>query len=233
MITARPILIVEDDCLQCEILVESLSADNKFDVTIAESLCKADALLGAKGVRFDAVLLDVGMPDGSGHDYCAKLRLLGHKMPIIILSGLNDQADIARGLDAGANDYMTKPFHLNELFARLRAQLRIFDDGADAIVMIGQYAFHPAAKLLTDRENRRLHLTAKETEILRFLYRAGGPVTRPVLLDRVWEYNSGATTHTLETHIYRLRQKIEINPAKCRLLVTESGGYRLNPAVAA
>jgi DNA-binding response OmpR family regulator len=233
MIPARPILIVEDDRVQCEILVESLSADNQFEVNVAMSLNEAEALLSAEGVWFDAVVLDLGLPDGNGHDYCAKLRLQGHKMPIIILTGSCDEDAIVRGLDAGANDYLTKPFHLNELAARLRAQLRIFDSGEDAIVMIGQYAFQPATRLLMDREKRRLRLTTKETAILRFLYRAGGPVTRPVLLDKVWGYNSGTTTHTLETHIYRLRQKIEVNPAESRLLVTVAGGYRLNAAAAA
>lgn len=233
MIVARPILIIEDDHAQSELLIESLCLDNKFEVSVATSLAEADALLGADGVRFDAVVLDRELPDGNGHDYCAKLRLQGHKMPVIFLTGSCDKADLVRGLDAGANDYLTKPYHLNELLARLRAQLRTFDNGEDAIVTIGRYAFQPAAKILMDQANRRLRLTAKETAILRFLYRANEPVTRTVLLDRVWGYNAGVTTHTLETHIYRLRQKIEIDPSDCRLLVTEGGGYRLNAAVAA
>jgi DNA-binding response OmpR family regulator len=228
----RPILIVEDDRNQLEILVEGLSTGNEFQVSSAESVSEADTLLGAEDARYDAVLLDLRMPDGDGHSYCAKLRRLGHKMPIIIVTGLSSEADVVRGFDAGANDYLTKPFSLIELLARLRAQLRIFDDSEDAVFTIGQYTFRPSAKLLQDPDRkRRWRLTDKETALLKFLYRAGGEtVSRPVLLDKVWGYSLGAETHTLETHIYRLRQKIEANPAYGRILVTEVGGYRLDIA---
>lgn len=234
MTAARPILIVENDHDQREILVRNLNLRNEFEISVAATFSQADALLGTKDARFDAIILGLGMPDGTGYDYLAELRRQGRNMPIIIVTDSCNEADIVRGLDAGASDYMTKPLRLNELLARLRAQLRIFDKSEDATFTIGQYAFRPAAKLLMDQAKRRLRLTNKETEILKFLYRAGAkPVTRPVLLDGVWGYNSGVTTHTLETHIYRLRQKIEANPANCRLLVTEGGDYRLNAAVAA
>jgi DNA-binding response OmpR family regulator len=231
MTAARPILIVEDDDQQRTLLIEALSLGNEFEVTAAATLNEADALLGAEDARFDAVLLDLGMPDGSGFDYLAKWRNQGHVMPIIIVTGSCDEAEVVRGLDAGANDYVTKPFRMNELLARLRTQVRIFEKSENATFTIGHYSFRPAAKLLVDREKRRLRLTSKEVEILRFLYRAGAkPVSRPILLEGVWGYNSRAETHTLETHIYRLRQKMEINPAACRILVTEGGGYQLNAA---
>ena len=154
------------------------------------------------------------------------------KWPIIILTGSDDESDVVRGLEAGANDYVAKPFRLAELLARLRAQLRIFENSEDAVFSIGPYTFRPAAKLLMEPiKNRRIRLTEKEAAILKFLYRAGDrPVGRQVLLNEVWGYNAAVTTHTLETHIYRLRQKIEPDPAKACLLVTEGGGYRLDPA---
>jgi DNA-binding response OmpR family regulator len=232
MTAARPILIIEDDPTQSEILTEGFSSSAEFEIDVAATLAEADELLRTPDARFDAIILDLGMPDGDGRDYCAKLRKQGHKMPIIVLTGASDEADIVRGLEVGANDYVTKPFRLNELLARLRAQLRIFDESEDAVFTIGEFAFRPAAKLLFDpKKSRRVHLTDKESAILKFLYRAGAkPVRRPELLEKVWGYNSGVTTHTLETHIYRLRQKIERDPAEARLLVTRSGGYQLNAA---
>ena len=231
MTAVRPILIVEDDDQQRQLLIEGLGLDNEFQVTAAATLNEANALLGVEDARFDAVLLDLGMPDGSGLDYLAKLRKQGHVMPIIVVTGSCDEAEIVRGLDDGANDYVTKPFRINELVARLRTQVRIFEKSGNATFTIGHYSFRPAAKLLVDQEKRRLRLTSKEVDILQFLYRAGGkPVSRPILMENVWGYNSGAETHTLETHIYRLRQKMEIDPAECRILVTEGGGYQLNAA---
>jgi DNA-binding response OmpR family regulator len=177
------------------------------------------------------MLLDIGLPDGDGCELCARLRRQGVRIPIIMLTGADSEADVVRGLDAGANDYIAKPFRLNELLARLRAQLRVFDNSEDAVFQIGPYEFRPSGKLLLDAaQNRKIRLTEKESAILKFLYRAGDrPVSRQVLLNEVWGYNSSVTTHTLETHIYRLRQKIESDPAHARILVTEPGGYRLVP----
>ena len=113
----------------------------------------------------------------------------------------------------------------------VRAQLRVFDNSEDAVFTIGPYLFRPSVRLLLQpARNRKIRLTDKETSILKFLYRAGGKtVPRQVLLNEVWGYSSAVTTHTLETHIYRLRQKAEPDPSQPRLLLTESGGYRLDP----
>jgi DNA-binding response OmpR family regulator len=229
---ARPILLVEDNPEQLEILADYLAAEGEFVISGASTLKQADELLQAPNSRFDAIVLDLGMPDGDGRDYCASLRQQRYTMPIIIVTGADYEADIIGGLNSGANDYITKPVRLNELQARLRAQLRAFDNCDDAVFMIGEYSFRPSAKLLHDNvKNRRLRLTEKETAILKFLHRAGArAVARPTLLEQVWGYNAKVTTHTLETHIYRLRQKLERNPAECRLLVTEDGGYRLMTA---
>jgi DNA-binding response OmpR family regulator len=227
----RPILIVDDDQSLRATLAEQLAFDGEFVASEAATAAEAMAKLSSSDARFDALILDVGLPDGDGRDLCARLRRNGLKVPIIMLTGSDDESDVVRGLDSGANDYIAKPFRMAELLARLRAQLRIFENSEDAVFTIGPYTFRPAAKLLQEPvRNRRIRLTEKEAAILKFLYRAGTkPVARQVLLNEVWGYNAAVTTHTLETHIYRLRQKIEPDPANARLLVTEGGGYRLDP----
>ncbi len=227
----RPILIVDDDAALLEELATQLQIGGEFQVHEAHSVHAAEARVRQDGERYDALILDVTLPDGDGRDLCAGLRRDGYRMPIIMLTGSDEEADVVRGLDSGANDYIAKPFRLNELLARLRAQLRIFENSEDAVFTIGPYTFRPSAKLLQEAQrNRRIRLTEKEAAILKFLYRAGTrPVARQILLNEVWGYNAAVTTHTLETHIYRLRQKIEPDPANARLLITEGGGYRLDP----
>jgi DNA-binding response OmpR family regulator len=230
MAGARPLLIVDDDAALRATLAEQLEVDGEFAPAQAATAAEAEAMLTGPEVRFDAVLLDIGLPDGDGRELCARLRKQGLKVPIIMLTGADAESDVVRGLDAGANDYIAKPFRLNELLARVRAQLRVFDNSEDAVFVVGPYVFRPAAKLLLEQaKNRKIRLTEKEAAILKFLYRSGGkPVGRQVLLNEVWGYNSAVTTHTLETHIYRLRQKIEPDPGNARLLLTEGGGYRLD-----
>jgi DNA-binding response OmpR family regulator len=226
----RPILIVEDDETLRNMLVEYLDETNEFTVTTAASIEAADKMLGKEDAHFDAVILDIGLPDGDGRDYCARLRRAGHSMPILMLTGANEETDVVRGLDSGAGDYIAKPFRASELLARLRAQMRIFERSEQAVFPVGPYTFRPAKKLLQDvAKNRRIRLTDKETAVLKYLYRSEAAVNRQILMHEVWGYNATVTTHTLETHIYRLRQKIEADPANPSLLVTENGGYRLRP----
>ena len=231
MPTPRLVLVVEDDAALRATLAEQIAAEGGFRAEEAGSAAEAEAKLAEDGARYDAVLLDIGLPDGDGRELCAKLRREGKKMPVIMLTGADAEQDVVRGLDAGANDYIAKPFRLNELLARVRAQLRVFDNSEDAVFTIGPYMFRPSAKLLMEpARNRKIRLTEKEGAILKFLYRAASrPVPRQVLLNEVWGYNAAVTTHTLETHIYRLRQKIEPDPSNARLLLTEGGGYRLDP----
>ncbi|MBF0889276.1 MULTISPECIES: response regulator transcription factor [Gluconobacter] len=227
----RPILVVDDDDTLRRLLAEQLQHGGELEAVEATSVAAAREFLAKPGARYDAMLLDITLPDGDGRDFCAELRRAGVRMPIIILTGSDDEHDVVRGLDAGANDYVAKPFRIGELLARLRAQLRIFENSEDAVFEIGPYAFRPSAKLLVETaRNRRIRLTEKEAAILKYLYRAGQrPVARQVLLNEVWGYNAAVTTHTLETHIYRLRQKIEPDPTRTSLLITEGGGYRLDP----
>lgn len=224
---AKRILLVEDDEPLRESLAEQLRLHEEFDTT--EAATGAQTLELARSRRFDLILLDIGLPDMDGREICRLLRRDGIVVPIIILTGASTEADTILGLDSGANDYIVKPFRLGVLLARVRAQLRQHELTDDAVFQIGPWSFRPGGKLMTDRETKRkIHLTEKETTILKFLYRAGDrAVGRAVLLDEVWGYNAGVATHTLETHIYRLRQKIERNPSEARILVTEEGGYRL------
>jgi DNA-binding response OmpR family regulator len=228
----RPILLVDDDEVLREELASQLAVDGEFLVIEAGTVREAEAKIIAGEPRFDALILDVSLPDGDGRDLCANLRKQGVRLPIIMLTGSDEEADVVRGLDSGANDYVGKPFRLNELLARLRAQLRSFENSEDAVYTVGPYNFRPSAKVLHEpQRNRRIRLTEKEAAILKFLYRAGSkPVARQILLNEVWGYNAAVTTHTLETHIYRLRQKIEPDPANATLLITEGGGYRLLPS---
>ncbi len=226
MANLKKILLVDDDEDIREALSEQLVMTVDFDVF--EAGTGAQAMEKAKQEIYDLVILDVGLPDTDGRDLCRLMRKQGIKCPIIMLTGHDSDADTILGLDAGANDYVTKPFKFSVLQARIRAQLRQHEQSEDAIFQLGPYTFKPAMKLLETEDKKKIRLTEKETNILKFLYRAQeGVVARDVLLHEVWGYNAGVTTHTLETHIYRLRQKIEPDPSNVQLLVTEGGGYRL------
>ena len=226
MTQLKKILLVDDDGDLREALADQLVLTEEFDVFEAGD--GAAGLQRAQAEHFDLILLDVGLPDADGREICRLLRKNGVRTPVIMLTGHVSDEDQVNGLEAGANDYVPKPFRLPVLLARVRAQLRQHEQSEDAVFGIGPYTFKPAAKLLLDEAAKKIRLTEKETNILKFLYRAGSAVVaRDVLLHEVWGYNAGVTTHTLETHIYRLRQKIEPDPANARILVTEPGGYRL------
>jgi DNA-binding response OmpR family regulator len=228
MANASKILIVDDDTDLREALAEQLALHDEFLVETQD--CAGKAVQAAKAGPIDLVVMDVGLPDMDGREAVKVMRKNGFKAPVIMLTGHDSDADTILGLEAGANDYVTKPFRFAVLLARIRAQLRQHEASEDAIFTIGPFTFRPSAKLMVNARGSKVRLTEKEAAILRFLYRAGQKaVSREILLQEVWGYNSGVTTHTLETHIYRLRQKIEKDPAHASLLVTEAGGYRLNP----
>jgi DNA-binding response OmpR family regulator len=228
MPTKRKILVVEDDAdLRLE-LVEQLDLHDEFEA--AQMGAAAAALAHVRSEHVDLVLMDVGLPDMDGREAVKLMRRDGYRGPVIMLTGQDSDADTILGLEAGANDYVPKPVRFAVLLARIRAQLRSHEASEDAIFSIGPYTFRPGGKMLVTEKNAKIRLTEKETAILRYLYRAGSSVVgRETLLQEVWGYNSGVTTHTLETHVYRLRQKIEADPSNARLLVTEAGGYKLVP----
>ena len=226
MAQLKKILLIDDDEDLCDVLSEQLIMTEHF--AVFQSSDGADALEKVKQQVYKLVILDVELPDIDSYKLCRMFRKQGVKCPIFMLTGHDAGSDTLLGLDAGANDYITKPFKFTILLARILAQLRQHEQSEDAILALGPYTFQPAIKMLLAEGDRKIRLTEKETNILKFLYRAPESVVpRDTLLHEVWGYNAGVTTHTLETHIYRLRQKIEADPSNARLLVTESGGYRL------
>src|ERR1700745_1227421 len=228
MANARKILIVDDDTDLREALVEQLSLHEEFEASAVDTGAKGAS--AAKTNSPDLVLMDVGLPDTDGREVVRSLRKGGFKAPIIMRTEHDTDSDTILGLESGANDYVAKPFRFAVLLARIRAQLRQHEASEDAVFSIGPYTFRPSSKLLVNPKGNKVRLTEKETAILRYLYRAGQrPVSREVLLQEVWGYNSGVTTHTLETHIYRLRQKVERDASTPSILVTEGGGYKLIP----
>ena len=226
MMSKKTILLVDDDDELRSALAEQFALHDGFEAR--EAANAAEALELTETERIDLILLDVDMPDMDGREVCKLMRSRGVRAPIVMLTGQDTDADTILGLESGANDYVTKPFRFSVLLARIRAHLRSFEQSEDATFMLGPYEFHPAMKLLVREDDRKIRLTEKETNILKYLYRAGGKsVPRDELLSEVWGYNAAVTTHTLETHVYRLRQKIEPDPSNARLLLTETGGYRL------
>jgi DNA-binding response OmpR family regulator len=228
MSTAKKIIVIDDDETLRESLLEQFALHDEF--TVRGVPTASDGIKQAKLEHFDLVILDVGLPDMDGREACKVMRRNGLKAPVIMLTAQDSDADMILGLDSGANDYVPKPFRFGVLLARIRAHLRQHEQSEDAVFTVGPYSFRPSTKSLVGEDQAKIRLTEKETSILKYLFRAGEQVvSRDILLHEVWGYNSGVTTHTLETHIYRLRQKIEKDPSNAQILVTETGGYKLVP----
>jgi DNA-binding response OmpR family regulator len=221
----KTVLVVDDDAELRSAVAECLEAQG---FTTIEAATAGQGVEAADELYPDLILLDLDLPDMDGREACRQMRQRGVAAPIIMLTAASGDDDTVQGLEAGANDYVTKPYKFAVLLARIRAQLRSHEHSEGAVFRLGSYEFRPANKILVDSQQRKIRLTEKETNILKYLYRAGEkPVSREELLAEVWGYNAGVTTHTLETHVYRLRQKIEADPGNARLLLTEGGGYLL------
>ena len=226
MAAKKTLLLVDDDAELRETLAEQFAYDDEFEVMTADAARPGIEL--AQSEHVDLIIFDVGLPDMDGREACRLLRKTGVRTPMILLTAQSSDADHVLGLRSGADDFLAKPISFVVLLERVHNQLRRHEQSEDAILQVGPYQFKPAMKLLVDQQDKKIRLTEKETNILKYLYRAGGqPISREELLDKVWGYHREANTHTLETHVYRLRQKIEPNPQTARLLITESGGYRL------
>ena len=229
------VLIVEDEDVQRESISRQLKADQNFSdfkiVEVMEAANSQNAEAAINSAAPNLVLLDCHLKNSElqGEELCEKLRSEGFSRPIIMLTAVNiEPEDEGSSLRKGANDYLRKPFNMGVLMERINKQLVLYEKSEDAEFRIGEFLFKPAKNWLDHPAKGRTPLTAMETGILKFLYKARGQVVaKPVLLKRVWNYSPKVTTHTLETHIYRLRQKIEVDPKNPALILTSSGGYRL------
>jgi len=225
----KRILLIGADAALRQSLAEQLALLD--EAVTMEAGSGAEAVAAVAGQSFDAVILDAELPDMDGPDLCRALRRNGMAAPILMLTppGIDTQA--LRDRESGPNACIAKPVRLGALLTRLRAELRRSDTDGDAMFSIGPYNFQVASKLLLEQPGgRKIRLTEKEVRILKYLYQARDKeIGRETLLGEVWGYNAAVDTHTLETHIYRLRRKIERDPSKAEILVTGPGGYRLVP----
>ena len=226
MFQIQNILLVEDEDDFRNAIAEQFLITAKFQVTEAGS--GKEALKCICDDLYKIIIVNLSLPDLDGRELCKLMRNQGVKCPIVMLVERDTDIDSILSLDYGANDYVKKPFKFSLLLARTQIQLRQFELLEDTHFPLGPYTFKPASKTLINGKKEKIRLTEKETDILKFLLGAKNAiVSRDVLLHEVWGYNAGVTTHTLETHIYRLRQKIEPDPAQVSLLVTEGGGYKI------
>ncbi len=226
MTKVRKILIIDDDADVRESLVEHFALQDGIEAVAVETGIKG--VQAARAGHVDLVIMDVGLPDVDGREAVRMLRKSGFTAPVIMLTGNNRDSDAILGFEAGANDYVVKPFQFAVLLARIRVQLRQHEASEDAVFTIGHCTFNPRSKQLIDPKGCKRRLTQKETAILRYLYRAGQrPVSREALLQEIWGDNPSVTTHTLETHIYRLRRKVEKDASNPSVLVTVGGAYKL------
>lgn len=224
--SAIRLLVLDDGAEFREFVADELQAAG-FSPAEASTIAEAEgqALRGRR--CFEALILDVTLPDGDGRDLCARLRAAGLCIPVIMLTGANAERDIIRGLEAGANDDVAKPCSAAVLIARLRTQMRLHENSMDAVFDLGPWKFYLARKLLRDDRGVRVWLTEKEVGILRCIQGNGGTASRQALLANVWGCDPAGSSHTLETHVYCLRQKIEADPSEARLLLTAKDGYQL------
>lgn len=221
------ILIIEDETPMRTALADVFSGEGYRALTAADG---ESGLRKAVAEKPDLILLDVMMPKLDGFAVCAELRRLGHPVPVLMLTAKGQIEDRVTGLDAGADDYLVKPFSTEELLARVRALLRRSQrhDKSVTKLKLGDVEIDLARQTAL-RGRKTIHLTAKEFAMLRLMAEAAGePVSREKFLDVVWGYAVFPTTRTVDTHIASLRAKLEKNPDAPRWLRTVHGvGYKL------
>ena len=227
MVKRKTILFVSEALLLKELLLDQLQKQGEY--LLEESLSVTEAISLIVKEHFDCILIDSSLADVSLSNLCKNIRLEGVRSPIILVAEeLGEDVAIA-ALDAGANDYVLKPFKINVLVAKIRSNIRQFEQSEFAILRFGRFSFKPGDKILLNNSSKEeVRLTDKETAIIKLLYLSGGEVvTRATLLEEVWGYNTTLTTHTLETHIYRIRQKVGNASSGQDFIATESEGYRM------
>ncbi|MDA9369425.1 response regulator transcription factor [Amylibacter sp.] len=226
MSSSTKILLVNSDRDLSDALIYQLSLNDKYQIIESD---EDNVFTQINNNSFNIVIINSQPSKLNGHNLTKKLRTGGFKNPIIMLITQSDASNVDNKLTIEANEHIIKPFKYPALLKSIELQLRQSGKSEDTQHNIGSYVFKPNSKVL-ESKNKFIRLTEKENDILKFLYQnLETIVSREILLHEVWGYNSKVTTHTLETHIYRLRQKIEIDPANACILITETGGYRLNP----
>ena len=226
MVVLKKILLIESDVDLREALWEQLRGTDQFEVFSSNN--NTETIEKLRVQSYDMIVIDLHPLNNEGLEACRLTYAQNVKCPILLLTERNEISRTVFGQDTRASDFILKPFKFPILLARINIQLRKYEKSYDSALTLGPYIFHPAMKILKTDDNNEIQLTEKETDILKFLYHTVEDVVpRDILLHEVWGYNNSVTTHTLETHIYRLRQKIERNPGAAELLVTETGGYRL------
>ena len=226
LLVSSRILIVDDDNYLRKVLISQLRYEGVVDL---EDAAKAgEAFDKVEQFKPDLILLDIQLPDGNGFDICTKLRGRGFEKPIILLTGQQEDTNIIKSLDTVANDYIAKPIHFGELLALIRVQLRKYKSSDDVSFTAQNIEFQPANKTLTALDSQLIVvLTEKETMILKKLFCIWPEATsKEMLLSELWDHQNMLATHTLETHIYRLRQKIS-RLTNDPIVETTQNGYRL------
>ena len=227
MVKRKTILFVSEVLLLKQLLLDQLQKQGEY--LLEESLSVTEAISLIVKEHFDCILIDSSLADVSLSNLCKNIRQEGVRSPIILVAEeLGEDVAIA-ALDAGANDYVLKPFKINVLVAKIRSNIRQFEQSEFAILRFGRFSFKPGDKILLNNSSKEeVRLTDKETAIIKLLYLSGGEaVTRATLLEEGWGYNTTLTTHTLETHIYRIRQKVGNASSGQDFIATESEGYRM------
>lgn len=226
----KTILVVEDEPSLIFTLRDTLESEG-YNVIVSEDGEQAVPLVQEH--KPDLMILDIMLPGKSGYDICKEVRSLKYTFPIIMLTAKDQEIDKVKGLNLGADDYLTKPFGVKELLARIQARLRrasAYSSSSEVeILKLGNVTIDLQESEVTLPDGSKNELTAREVELIRYLLSAGGePVSRDELLEKVWRYEFSTNTRTVDVHISKLRAKIEEKPDDPRYLITLHGvGYLL------
>lgn len=231
MKAAHHLLIVSPEHSSHQSPLRQLALYDEFVIGWAGSAMEAMQHLADN--HHAAVLVDAPLPDLDEAAFCRRVRQQGARTPLLVL-GSGTEAELILALEAGAIDYLAKPVRANLVMARLRAHLRQYEQCEAAAIPMGRFVLRAAEKLLLDiADNRAIRLTAREADLLKYLHRAGDrTVSQSRLLTDVWGYHASVDTHTVQTHVHRLRRKIGGDPHGAGLIVTDGHGYRLSPVAA-
>jgi len=220
------VLVIEDDARIVSFLDKGLTAEG-HSVTCATTATDAEAALGTYGDAVDLVLLDLGLPAGDGEDILRRLRRRGSAVPVIVLTARAEVDDRVRGLDAGANDYLTKPFAFDELLARMRAVRRTVEAPSTNELVVGDLRLDTSTKVAW-RAGRRIDLAPREWALLELFMRAPTRLfTRATILNKVWQYDLDPGTNVVDVYVGYLRRKLNRPGVEPLIHTVRGAGYRL------